>query len=214
MQDHLWESCGSVVSPDDLCRSLICLHRLSGSSVFSSGREDLRCRRLRLVSCHLCDVITWWEQKLSALKIVIRSRFPTAKTNRSSRPRAEHRQGPCPSCMLLDYFPHQMTIYSVKLDGKCRFGDLHSAFLVHVCQNEVHEIHHDKGRMSVVTRSLEHPAGESTFWLVTTPILRENTLGQSGASYFYYPSTNLMRGLAVRRLFRVLPSHDGTKHWQ
>ncbi|GFT82772.1 uncharacterized protein TNCV_4433651 [Trichonephila clavipes] len=73
MQDHPWESCGSVVSPDDLCRSLICLHRLSGSSVFSSGREDLRCRRLMLVSCHLCDVITWWEQKLSALKIVVLS---------------------------------------------------------------------------------------------------------------------------------------------
>ncbi|GFS70016.1 uncharacterized protein TNCV_747951 [Trichonephila clavipes] len=73
MQDHLWDSCGSVVSPDDLCWSLICLHRLSGSSVFSSGREDLRCRRLMLVSCHLCDVITWWEQKLSALKIVVLS---------------------------------------------------------------------------------------------------------------------------------------------
>ncbi|GFW82261.1 uncharacterized protein TNCV_3817421 [Trichonephila clavipes] len=73
MQDHHWESCGSVVSPDDLCRSLIYLHRLSGSSVFSSGREDLRCRRLMLVSCHLCDVITWWEQKLSALKIVVLS---------------------------------------------------------------------------------------------------------------------------------------------
>ncbi|GFX33354.1 hypothetical protein TNCV_812161 [Trichonephila clavipes] len=26
-----------------------------------------------LVSCHLCDVITWWEQKLSALKIVVLS---------------------------------------------------------------------------------------------------------------------------------------------
>ncbi|GFX44315.1 uncharacterized protein TNCV_1097551 [Trichonephila clavipes] len=77
MQDHLWESCGSVVSPDDLCRSLICLHRLSGSSVFSSSREDLRCRRLMLVSCHLCDVITWWEQKLSALKIVVLSHSPT-----------------------------------------------------------------------------------------------------------------------------------------
>ncbi|GFT13181.1 uncharacterized protein TNCV_4295571 [Trichonephila clavipes] len=73
MQDHLWESCGSVVSPDDLCRSLICRHRLSGSSAFSSGREDLRCRRLMLVSCHRCDVITWWEQKLSALKIVVLS---------------------------------------------------------------------------------------------------------------------------------------------
>ncbi|GFX93285.1 uncharacterized protein TNCV_4761641 [Trichonephila clavipes] len=58
MEDHLWESCGSVVSPDDLCRSLICLHRLSGSSAFSSGREDLRCRRLMLVTCHLGDVIT------------------------------------------------------------------------------------------------------------------------------------------------------------
>ncbi|GFX52902.1 uncharacterized protein TNCV_3227701 [Trichonephila clavipes] len=73
MQDHLWESCGSFVSPDDLCRSLICVHRLSGSSAFSSGREDLRCRRLMLVSFHLCDVITWWEQKLSALKIVVLS---------------------------------------------------------------------------------------------------------------------------------------------
>ncbi|GFT97093.1 uncharacterized protein TNCV_177191 [Trichonephila clavipes] len=73
MQDHLWESCCSVVSPDDLCRSLICLHRLSGSSAFSSGREALRCRRLMLVSCHLCDVITRWEQKLSALKIVVLS---------------------------------------------------------------------------------------------------------------------------------------------
>ncbi|GFV81512.1 uncharacterized protein TNCV_52361 [Trichonephila clavipes] len=67
------DRCSSVVSPDDLCRSLICLHRLSGSSAFSSGREDLRCRRLMLVSCHLCDVITWWEQKLSALKIVVLS---------------------------------------------------------------------------------------------------------------------------------------------
>ncbi|GFS78288.1 uncharacterized protein TNCV_3172311 [Trichonephila clavipes] len=73
MQDHLWESCGSVVSPDDLCLSLICLHRLSGSSAFSSGREDLRCRSLMLVSCQLCDVITWWEQKLSALKIFVLS---------------------------------------------------------------------------------------------------------------------------------------------
>ncbi|GFX31442.1 hypothetical protein TNCV_432841 [Trichonephila clavipes] len=36
-------------------------------------QEDLRCRRLMLVSCHLCDVITWWEQKLSALKIVVLS---------------------------------------------------------------------------------------------------------------------------------------------
>ncbi|GFW68568.1 uncharacterized protein TNCV_529231 [Trichonephila clavipes] len=73
MQDHLWESCSSVVSPDDLCWSLICLHRLSGSSAFSTGREDLRCRHLMLVSCHLGDVITWWEQKLSALKIVVLS---------------------------------------------------------------------------------------------------------------------------------------------
>ncbi|GFT27672.1 transposable element Tcb1 transposase [Trichonephila clavipes] len=73
MQDHLWESCGSVVSPDDLCRSLICLHRLSGSSAFSTSREDLRCRRLMLFSCHLGDVIFWREQKLSALKIAVLS---------------------------------------------------------------------------------------------------------------------------------------------
>ncbi|GFW30537.1 uncharacterized protein TNCV_454751 [Trichonephila clavipes] len=92
MQDHLWESCGSVVSPDDLCRSLICLHRLSGSSVFSSGREDLRCRRLMLVSCHLCDVITWWEQKLSALKIVILSLPPGGATASQLKHHSIHRQ--------------------------------------------------------------------------------------------------------------------------
>ncbi|GFT79189.1 transposable element Tc1 transposase [Trichonephila clavipes] len=36
-----------------------------------------QCVFLMLVSCHLCDVITWWEQKLSALQIVVLSHSPT-----------------------------------------------------------------------------------------------------------------------------------------
>ncbi|GFX15635.1 hypothetical protein TNCV_2131211 [Trichonephila clavipes] len=37
---------------------------------------------LMLVSCHLCDVITWWEQKLSALKIVLSGRLRIAVLRR------------------------------------------------------------------------------------------------------------------------------------
>ncbi|GFV85289.1 hypothetical protein TNCV_929191 [Trichonephila clavipes] len=84
----------------------------------------------------------------------------------------------------------------------------------HVSIRGSHEIHHGKGldSTSVVSHSLEHHVGDSTFRLVSTPILRDNTLGTvRGLSP---PSTNLTRGLAARRLFRVLPCHEGSIHLQ
>ncbi|GFX50667.1 hypothetical protein TNCV_2722531 [Trichonephila clavipes] len=68
--------------------------------------------------------------------------------------------------------------------------------------------------MPVVIRSFEHLASDSMIWLVSTPILRENTMGRSGVSRLSSPSTNLTRGHAVRRLFRVPPCHEGTIHLQ
>ncbi|GFU83318.1 hypothetical protein TNCV_3739291 [Trichonephila clavipes] len=58
--------------------------------------------------------------------------------------------------------------------------------------------------------SFEHHTGDSTIWLDTTSIFRGNTLGWSGTSHFSSPSTNLTRGLATRRLFRVPPCRKGT----
>ncbi|GFW52852.1 hypothetical protein TNCV_2394311 [Trichonephila clavipes] len=48
-----------------------------------------------------------------------------------------------------------------------------------MCQIEALEIHHGKGLdyKPVVSRSLEHYAGNSTFWFGFIPVLRENTLG-------------------------------------
>ncbi|GFU03314.1 hypothetical protein TNCV_3338331 [Trichonephila clavipes] len=43
---------------------------------------------------------------------------------------------------------------------------------------------------------------------------RENTLGWSGASHLSSPSTDLTRGLAARRLFKVPPCREGTIHLQ
>ncbi|GFV97430.1 hypothetical protein TNCV_2039391 [Trichonephila clavipes] len=47
-----------------------------------------------------------------------------------------------------------------------------------MCQIETHEIHHGKELdcTPVVSRSLEHHTGDSTFWLLSTPILTENNL--------------------------------------
>ncbi|GFV29391.1 hypothetical protein TNCV_438101 [Trichonephila clavipes] len=56
--------------------------------------------------------------------------------------------------------------------------------------------------------------GDSTIWLVSTPILREDTRGWSGASHLSTPSTNHTRGLAARRLFRVPPCCKGIIHLQ
>ncbi|GFT89281.1 hypothetical protein TNCV_4385891 [Trichonephila clavipes] len=71
-----------------------------------------------------------------------------------------------------------------------------------MCQTEVHDIHHGKGLdcAPVVSRSLEHHTGDDTFWLVSTPILRE--------------MANLRRGLAARWLFRVTSCCEGTTHLQ
>ncbi|GFV37171.1 hypothetical protein TNCV_1720931 [Trichonephila clavipes] len=64
------------------------------------------------------------------------------------------------------------------------------------------------------SRSFEHHTGESTIWLVPTPILREDTWEWSGASHFSTPSTNHTRGLATRQLFRVPPCRKGNIHLQ
>ncbi|GFX54167.1 hypothetical protein TNCV_2338031 [Trichonephila clavipes] len=52
------------------------------------------------------------------------------------------------------------------------------------------------------------------FWLVSIPILRENTLGLVRSSHLSCPSTNLMRGFAARRPFRVPPHHEDNIHLQ
>ncbi|GFV46651.1 hypothetical protein TNCV_4226661 [Trichonephila clavipes] len=85
-----------------------------------------------------------------------------------------------------------------------------------MCQKEAHATHHSKGLACtpVVSRSLEHNVGDSTFWLISTPFLRENTLGASGAFHISSPSINLTRGLAARRLFEVPPCREGTIHLQ
>ncbi|GFT25083.1 hypothetical protein TNCV_179921 [Trichonephila clavipes] len=79
-----------------------------------------------------------------------------------------------------------------------------------MCQIEIHEIYYGKGLdcTPIVSRNFEHRAGDSTFWLVPTPSLRENTFG--GVSGLPTLLTNLTRGLAVRRLFRVRPCREGT----
>ncbi|GFT90499.1 hypothetical protein TNCV_4491871 [Trichonephila clavipes] len=66
----------------------------------------------------------------------------------------------------------------------------------------------------VVSRSFEHHTGDRTIWPVFTPILREDTLGWSGASHLSSPSTNLTRGLVARWLFREPPYREGTMHLQ
>ncbi|GFW93755.1 hypothetical protein TNCV_4220361 [Trichonephila clavipes] len=64
------------------------------------------------------------------------------------------------------------------------------------------------------SRSFEHHTGGSTIWLVSTPILKEDTLGWSGASHISSPSTNHTRGFAARGLFIVPPCREGTTHLQ
>ncbi|GFV25432.1 hypothetical protein TNCV_1147021 [Trichonephila clavipes] len=69
--------------------------------------------------------------------------------------------------------------------------------------------------MPVVTLSFEHHTGDSTIWLAFSSILMENfLLGASGVSNLSSPSTNLTKGLAARRLFRVSPRCEDTKHLQ
>ncbi|GFV13912.1 hypothetical protein TNCV_523891 [Trichonephila clavipes] len=64
------------------------------------------------------------------------------------------------------------------------------------------------------SRSFEHYTGDSTIWLDSTPILRENTLemvrGLPPLFAFHYPQERL----AARRLFRVLSCRRNTIHLQ
>ncbi|GFS87283.1 myosin-I heavy chain [Trichonephila clavipes] len=62
----------------------------------------------------------------------------------------------------------------------------------------------------VVSCIFEHHVGDSTTWLCSSPVLRESILevGDQG------PPTNLTRGIAARRLFRVPPCRTGTIHVQ
>ncbi|GFV48156.1 hypothetical protein TNCV_3554351 [Trichonephila clavipes] len=71
-------------------------------------------------------------------------------------------------------------------------------------------------RRAVVTGplSFEPHAGDSTILICSTPILRENTLGVVKGLPPLSPSTNLTRGLAARRLFRVPRCREGTVHLQ
>ncbi|GFT11960.1 hypothetical protein TNCV_725671 [Trichonephila clavipes] len=84
------------------------------------------------------------------------------------------------------------------------------------CQIEAQEIHPGIGLrcMPVVSCSFEHHVGDSTIWLGSIPILRENIRRWSEASQLSSPFTNLMRELAARWLFREPPCHKGTIHLQ
>ncbi|GFT27553.1 hypothetical protein TNCV_1276321 [Trichonephila clavipes] len=52
------------------------------------------------------------------------------------------------------------------------------------------------------------------FWLISTPILRENTLGVVRGLPPLFPSTNLTRGPEATWLFTIPPCCKGTKHLQ
>ncbi|GFW33316.1 hypothetical protein TNCV_2859931 [Trichonephila clavipes] len=65
----------------------------------------------------------------------------------------------------------------------------------------------------VVIRIFEHHAGDSTFWLGSTPILKV-VPGDGQGLPPLFPSVNLTRGLVARRLFRVPPCHESTTHLQ
>ncbi|GFT53217.1 hypothetical protein TNCV_4233141 [Trichonephila clavipes] len=86
-------------------------------------------------------------------------------------------------------------------------GDLHKV----TSQIEVHEVHRGKRLNSTptISRSFEHRAADSMIRLDSTPTLRENFLEVFMVSHFYSLFTNLTRGLATRRLFRVPPCHKG-----
>ncbi|GFY01080.1 hypothetical protein TNCV_5075471 [Trichonephila clavipes] len=66
---------------------------------------------------------------------------------------------------------------------------------------------------AVVSSSFERHTGDSRIWIGYTSILRGNTLeGRVQGSHLYSPFTNLSKGLAVQRIFRVPPSRTGTIH--
>ncbi|GFT56454.1 hypothetical protein TNCV_2334231 [Trichonephila clavipes] len=62
----------------------------------------------------------------------------------------------------------------------------------------------------VVSRSFDPHSSDITIWLDHTPVLKENTLGWSGAFQLSSPSTNFRRGLVTRRLLNIPRCHTST----
>ncbi|GFW00583.1 DUF4817 domain-containing protein [Trichonephila clavipes] len=62
--------------------------------------------------------------------------------------------------------------------------------------------------------NFDHHTENSTIWLGSTLILKENSLRVARASHLSFPSTNPTRGLAARWLFRVPQCHKSTLHLQ
>ncbi|GFX08615.1 hypothetical protein TNCV_4171141 [Trichonephila clavipes] len=81
--------------------------------------------------------------------------------------------------------------------------------LVERCLSETHDNIHEGGGTPVVSRSFERHTDDSTICLGSIPVLK-NPLEVVRASHLFSPSTNLMRGLAARRLFRAPPCRKDT----
>ncbi|GFW12057.1 uncharacterized protein TNCV_4531221 [Trichonephila clavipes] len=78
---------------------------------------------------------------------------------------------------------------------------------------EVHEIPHGKclSYTPVVIRSFEHHAGDTVIWLVSTPILRENTLEGRHCPSISLPLPPTIRG--ELRLDGYLEYPHAVKAW-
>ncbi|GFX82881.1 hypothetical protein TNCV_2958371 [Trichonephila clavipes] len=66
--------------------------------------------------------------------------------------------------------------------------------------------------MPVVSRNFEHHTGDSMIWLVSTPILREDIWGWSGASHPLPPASR--EDLWLDGYLEYPPCHEGTIHLQ
>ncbi|GFU75578.1 uncharacterized protein TNCV_2862931 [Trichonephila clavipes] len=68
----------------------------------------------------------------------------------------------------------------------------------------------------VIVRSFEHHAGDSTIYVSSSVILKENTLegSRQGDYHLSFSTTNLTRRFAVRRLFGMSPCPTSTIHLQ
>ncbi|GFT37020.1 hypothetical protein TNCV_175391 [Trichonephila clavipes] len=69
-----------------------------------------------------------------------------------------------------------------------------------------------KGYISApfIALSIEHLADDSTIFLGSFPVLRENPWGGQG----FHDRQSFTRGLAARRLFRVFPCREGNIYLQ
>ncbi|GFX48961.1 hypothetical protein TNCV_2797521 [Trichonephila clavipes] len=82
------------------------------------------------------------------------------------------------------------------------------------CQIEAKEIHQGKELdcTPFVSRSYEHHAIDSTTWLASIPVFRENTLRGEGSSLFPFYQPHERTGGST--FFRVPPCREGTIHLQ